>query len=213
MPRSPLQSTGPETQRSSFPLPERFYLRDTVTVARDLLGKTLVRCVDGRRLSGRIVETEAYLGREDLASHAARGRPSGRAAPMYLRGGHAYVYLIYGMHHCFNVVADEADRPGAVLVRALEPHDDALGRTDGPGRLCQALRIDRGLNGVSLSSDALWIEAADDASLEIDSGPRVGVGYAGEWAARPWRFWVRDNRWVSGRAGARSPRRIDTRSG
>jgi DNA-3-methyladenine glycosylase len=141
------------------------------------------RRADGQRLAGRIVETEAYVGREDRACHAARGTPEGRTRVMYGRPGHAYVYLIYGMHNCFNAVTEREGFPAAVLVRSVEG-------VIGPGRVCRALQIDRSLNGVALDGDDLWIEPRDVDVPGIESGPRVGVAYAGEWALKPWRFWI-----------------------
>src|SRR5687767_6517665 len=129
-------------------LPAAFYNRETVMVAQELLGCTLVRRrPDGQHLLGRIVETEAYVGREDLACHAARGTPEGRTRVMYGPPGHAYVYLIYGIHHCFNAVTEREGFPAAVLVRSVEG-------VIGPGRVCRALEIDRSLNGVALDGDA-----------------------------------------------------------
>ena len=189
-----------------------FYARDDVLeVARDLLGCLLVVPTrTGRRVSGRIVETEAYRGPEDRASHAYGGRRTARTETMYGAGGTAYVYFVYGMYHQFNVVTNAADVPHAVLVRALEPVEgvDLMRRrrgrarprdlASGPGKLCIALGIDRGFDRADLRGDRVWIEAG--AALrprEIASGPRVGIDYAGDWAARPWRFWVRDHPCVS----------------
>jgi DNA-3-methyladenine glycosylase len=122
--------------------------------------------------------------------------------------GHAYVYLIYGMHNCFNVVARDAEIAGAVLVRALEPGPGVSGRTDGPGRLCRALGIDRRHNGIDLMSatSSLWLERrpGDPPPGPIEASPRIGVAYAGEWASRPWRFYVAASDWVSARPGRRT---------
>jgi DNA-3-methyladenine glycosylase len=170
------------------PLPRSFYERDTVTVAQELLGARLVRQVGVERRIGRVVETEAYVGPDDLACHARTG-PGGRASVMYGPAGVAYVYLIYGMHHCLNAVTEPAGFPGAVLIRGLEPIEGIGGRTDGPGRICKQLGIDRRLNGAPLAPPELWLEAGRPVDV-IKSGPRIGVEYAGEWAARPWRFWV-----------------------
>lgn len=160
-------------------------------VARELLGKLLVREVDGRRLWGRLVEVEAYLGPEDLAAHSARGRRTPRTRVMYGPPGHAYVYLVYGLHHCLNFVTEAEGVPHAVLVRALEP-GPGVGRCAGPGLVCRALEIDRTLNGRPLAPPELYV--ADDGvrveDREVITGPRVGVAYAGEWALRPWRFRV-----------------------
>jgi DNA-3-methyladenine glycosylase len=168
-------------------------------VARELLGKILVHVGgDGVRRSGRIVETEAYVGPNDLASHARVGA-KGRAAIMYGQAGVAYVYLVYGLHHCFNAVTEPTGYPGAVLVRAIEPLDNA-DRGAGPALVCRALKIDRACNGLDLTSASLFLEetpsVADD---QVRIGPRIGVGYAGEWAAHPWRFWVADSAYVSRR--------------
>jgi DNA-3-methyladenine glycosylase len=189
-----------------------FYARaDVLEVARDLLGCLLVVPTrTGRRVSGRIVETEAYRGPEDRASHAYGGRRTARTETMYGAGGTAYVYFVYGMYHQFNVVTNAADVPHAVLVRALEPVEgvDLMRRrrgsarprdlASGPGKLCIALGIDRGFDRADLRGDRVWIEAgAALRAREIASGPRVGIDYAGDWAARPWRFWVRDHPCVS----------------
>jgi DNA-3-methyladenine glycosylase len=182
-------------------LPAKFYLRDTELVARELLGKRLVRMWRGRRLSGVIVETEAYLGAKDRAAHTFGGRATERVKSMYLAGGHAYVYQIYGMHFCLNVVAKNSGEPEAVLIRALEP-DPGLAagtRTDGPGRLCAALRIDRRLDGESFGGPIMFIERSGRVPKkeEIGAGPRIGVDYAGEAASWPLRFFWRGNPWLS----------------
>jgi DNA-3-methyladenine glycosylase len=189
-----------------------FYTRaDVVTVARRLLGCHLVaRARDGRRVSGIIVETEAYQGPEDRASHAFGGRRTRRTETMYARGGTAYVYFVYGMYHQFNVVTNVADVPHAVLVRALEPVEgvELMRRrrggvapdeiASGPGKLCIALGIDRRLDGADLLGDRIWLEPGRRVRpAAIAAGPRVGIDYAEEWAARPWRFWLRGNPFVS----------------
>lgn len=193
-------------------LTRAFYTRaDVVTVARRLLGRLLVAPArDGRRVSGIIVETEAYQGPEDRASHAYGGRRTRRTETMYARGGTAYVYFVYGMYHQFNVVTSVADVPHAVLVRALEPVEgtDLMRRrrggvapgelTSGPGKLCIALGIDRRLDGADLLGDRIWLEAGRRVRpAGIASGPRVGIDYAEDWVARPWRFWLRGNPFVS----------------
>ncbi len=181
-------------------LPRGFYARPTLVVARELLGKTLVH-VGGHGVcrSGRIVETEAYVGPDDLASHARVGA-KGRAAIMFGRAGVAYVYLVYGMHHCFNAVTEVEGYPGAVLVRAIEPLHDNAERGAGPALVCRALGIDRTCTGLDLTTSSLFIEDAPtipDARVRV--GPRIGVEYAGAWAAHPWRFWVADSISVSRR--------------
>ncbi|MCI0570481.1 MAG: DNA-3-methyladenine glycosylase [Myxococcaceae bacterium] len=176
-----------------------FYQRPALTVARELLGKVLVVAGEAGWRSGRIVETEAYVGAHDLACHAAKGRTA-RTEVMFGPGGHAYVYFIYGMHFCFNAVTGPEGEAAAVLVRAVEPLDGlpADARTDGPGRLCRQLGITRAHNGLSLLSDALHlVDAPPVPEARVERGPRVGVDYAGEWARKPFRLWVRDSRHVS----------------
>lgn len=196
-------------------LPREFYTRPSVlTVARQLLGRLLVvPARDGSRVSGIIVETEAYRAPQDRASHAYGGRRTGRTETMYRVGGTAYVYFVYGMYHQFNVVSNARDIPHAVLIRALEPVEGVprmqtrrRGRPDrdltsGPGKLCIALGIDRTFDGADLLGDRVWIEegARRIRPAEVASGPRIGIDYAAEWAHRPWRFWIRDNPHVSRR--------------
>jgi DNA-3-methyladenine glycosylase len=202
---------GPATARA-VKLARALYTRaDVVAVARRLLGSLLVAPTrDGRRVSGIIVETEAYRGPEDRASHAYGGRRTRRTETMYERGGTAYVYFVYGMYHQFNVVTNVAEVPHAVLVRALEPVEGvelmrrrrggvAPGElTSGPGKLCIALGIDRRLDGADLLGDRIWLEAGRRVSpAAIAAGPRVGIDYAEDWVARPWRFWLRGNPFVS----------------
>ena len=180
-----------------------FYTRaDVLAVARELLGKVLVvPGPGGRRAAGVIVETEAYRGPEDRACHAHGGRRTARTETMYRVGGTAYVYLVYGLHHQFNVVTNAAEIPHAVLIRAIEPVEglDLIrnrrpGRPDrelasGPGRLCAALGIDRTLDAADLLGDRVWIEEGRRVPrAAILAGPRVGIDYAGAWARRPWRF-------------------------
>jgi DNA-3-methyladenine glycosylase len=199
-----------------------FFRQPTLEVARALLGHRLVRVAGGRRTAGLIVETEAYLGEEDLACHASAGRTA-RTAVMYGPPGHAYIYLIYGMYHCLNIVTEERDSPAAVLIRALEPVEgialmaerrglgarlEAEGRpaerpgpglralASGPGRLCQALAINRELDGESLLGRRLFLERGNPPPA-IAATPRIGVGYAGAWRLKPWRFVVASSPWVS----------------
>jgi DNA-3-methyladenine glycosylase len=197
---------------SSIKLPREFYIRPNVlVVARDLLGKLLVVPTrNGRRVSGRIVEVEAYRGPEDRAAHSYGGRRTARTEPMYGIGGTAYVFFVYGMYYQFNVVTNAAETPHAVLVRALEPVEGIeLMRkrrhgqpdhnlTNGPGKICIALGIDRRLDGADLLDSKVWLE--EDMSISrsrIQSGPRMGIDYAAEWKDKPWRFWIRDNPFVS----------------
>jgi DNA-3-methyladenine glycosylase len=192
-------------------LPRNFYLHDTVTVARALLGCVLWRRLDdGMLLAARIVETEAYLGANDMASHARRGLRSERNASMYLEGGHAYVYFTYGMHWCMNVVTQEADIAEAVLLRGAEPVrgvDSMRERRvkakkdwelmNGPGKICMALDIDRRLDGESLRGERLWISPRDIEVEEIAVSPRIGIDNSGDAAAWPLRFFLPGNRNVS----------------
>jgi len=187
-----------------------FYARDTLNVARDLLGQRLVRLAHGDKLVGRIVEVEAYIGQDDEACHAWHGRTA-RNAVMFGPPGHAYVYFIYGMHHCVNAVTEPEGAAAAVLIRALEPLEglevmrrhrkgrQGVELTNGPAKLCYALAIDRGLNGTDLvSGQALWIErdrAVADA--RVASGPRIGVRGDERALAVPWRLWIRDHPYVS----------------
>jgi DNA-3-methyladenine glycosylase len=155
----------------------------------------------GRRRAGRIVETEAYQGPADLAAHSSRGRTA-RTEVMFGPPGHAYVYLIYGMWNCLNVVTGREGVPHAVLLRALEPLENLEGRGAGPGLLCRAMHIDRRLNGADLCGETLWLESPDPAKgrparPRIGRAQRVGVDYAGDWATRRWRFFDRDSPQVS----------------
>ena len=178
-------------------LPREFYDRDTIAVARDLLGKCLVHRSGGITRIGRLVEVEAYLGPHDLAAHSAKGLTP-RTRVMFGPPGHAYVYLIYGMYCCVNVVTQAEGKASAVLLRALEPLMNVEGRTQGPGLLCKALRIDRRLNGHDLLSADFYI--ADDGAagrVAIVRRPRIGVDYAGYWAKRLLRFYIRGNPYVS----------------
>jgi DNA-3-methyladenine glycosylase len=179
-------------------LPRSFYDRNTIDVARELLGKYLVLRSGGEERIGRIVETEAYLGPHDLAAHSARGRTA-RTEVMFGPPGHAYVYLIYGMHWCMNVVTEGEGHASAVLLRALEPVHGLDGRSQGPGLLCRAIGIDRRLNGHDLCSAEFHITEPDRVHprLSIVRRPRIGVDYAGHWARRLLRFYVRGNAWVS----------------
>ncbi len=195
------------------PLPLSFHRRDAETVARDLLGRFLVRRAGGARLALKIVETEAYLGAGDRASHAWRGVPTARTATLFRPGGCAYVYLVYGLHHLFNVVAGPEGEGMAVLVRAGEPVEGEVAMAanrglgwpapagavaGGPGRLAQALAIDRRHDGSSLGRGEVTITSGEPvAPSRVAVGPRIGVDYAGEAAAWPLRFAVSGNPHVS----------------
>jgi DNA-3-methyladenine glycosylase len=178
-------------------LPRAFYHRDTQVVAEALLGQFLVHVVRGVERVGRIVEVEAYLGPQDRAAHSSRGRTP-RTEVMFGPPGYAYVYLIYGMHHCMNVVTEGEGHGAAVLIRALEPVRNLDGRTNGPGLLCRAMGIDRRLNGRDLCSESLHIAPAKAGEhVAIARRPRIGVDYAGAWSRRLLRYYIRGNAWVS----------------
>ena len=195
------------------PLPLAFYRRPAEVVAPDLVGRLLVRRLGRKTLVLRLVETEAYLGAPDRASHAAGGRRTPRNESLYLPGGHAYVYFVYGMHWCLNAVCGEADEGGAVLLRAGEPlRGEAEMRArrgladrvrpgdiaGGPAKLAQALGVDRSLDGALLDGRDLWIATGEPVGRRrLARGPRIGVAYAGEAASWPLRFAEAGNPHVS----------------
>lgn len=187
-----------------------FYDRDTLRVARELLGCVLVREYEGETLAGRITETEAYIGRCDKACHAYNYKRTPRTRTLFARPGTAYLYLIYGMYTCLNLVTEAEGEPAAVLIRALEPvagertmarlrfgtEPDALTASqranflNGPGKLCKALCLDRGLDGHDLLAPPLYVTPRQGQVGKVSQGPRVGVDYAQEARDFPWRFWV-----------------------
>lgn len=198
-------------------LPREFYIGDTVQIAQNLLGTYLVRILDGQLLAGRITETEAYIGRCDKACHAYQYRHTPRTATMFGPPGHAYIYLIYGMYHCLNVVTEPEGEPSAVLIRSISPvvgveriqqlrfGDKPMTASrrksfmNGPGKLCKGLLLDRSLDGIDLMGDLLYlcdsplgigISSLELPKERICSGPRVGVDYAEEAKDFPWRFWL-----------------------
>ena len=178
-------------------LARSFYERDTITVAKELLGKFLVHGAHEVERIGRIVEVEAYLGEHDLAAHSSKGKTK-RTRVMFGPPGHAYVYLIYGVYCCMNVVTEPEGHASAVLLRAVEPVKNVDGRTQGPGLLCKAMHIGLRLNGHDLVSDDFYIGAAVELQPPvIVSRRRVGVDYAGDWAGRLLRFYIRGNSFVS----------------
>jgi DNA-3-methyladenine glycosylase len=180
------------------PLPRDFYLRPTVDVARDLLGRYLVfdRGQEPPHI-GKLVEVEAYIGAFDLASHASRGHTR-RTAPMFEEAGHAYVYLIYGMYWCLNVVTEDIGNPCAVLIRGVEPIAGLEGATNGPGKLCRAYGIDGAWNRADMTSSSLRITVGEPVpATAIGASPRIGVDYAQEWAAELLRFFIAGNPFVS----------------
>lgn len=191
-------------------LSSEFYRRNTQTVARQLLGKKLVHQVNGQRLSGLITETEAYLGIKDRACHSFGGRSTERIQSMYLDGGHAYVYFIYGMYFCFNVVTRSDRHPEAVLIRALEPlegieqmeinrnENNIKKLANGPGKLCLALDINKKQDGLSLLGDEIFIEDYQNVPrTKIVSRPRVGISSAQEAVLWPLRFYIKESKFIS----------------
>ena len=191
-------------------LPRSFYEQTTTDVAKQLLGKYLVRRHSQGDTIGRIVETEAYIGPQDLACHASKGRTM-RTEVMFGPPGHAYVYFIYGFYNMLNLVTEAKDYPAAVLIRAVEPmggielmktrrQNGALRNlASGPGKLCQAFAVDRSLNGADLRGDVLYVEDRGDPVPKFQATPRIGVDYAGKWKTKPYRFIVRGNEFVSKR--------------
>jgi DNA-3-methyladenine glycosylase len=178
-------------------LPRKFYDRDTIIVAQALLGKFLVHNSAGVERIGKIVEVEAYLGEHDLAAHSSKGLTE-RTKTMFGPPGFAYVYLIYGVHHCMNVVTERAGQASAVLLRALEPVKNIEDRTQGPGLLCRAMGIDRRLNAHDLLSDNFFIAHPETAEkISIVKRPRIGVDYARHWAKRRLRFYLKGNPFIS----------------
>jgi len=199
----------PPSPNSPAKLSRSFYSRPTLDVASDLLGKVLVRRLNRRKLAGKIVETEAYVGPHDLACHASKGHTP-RTSVMFGPAGYAYVYMIYGFYFCLNVVTEPLGYPAAVLIRAVEPlenldlmrklrnnpdHDANI--ASGPGKLCMAMLIDKQLNGADLLGTTIWIEDRKIDPGSILTSPRVGVDYAGEYKDKPWRFFVGGNPHVS----------------
>ncbi|HXH69905.1 MAG TPA: DNA-3-methyladenine glycosylase [Pyrinomonadaceae bacterium] len=201
-------------------LPREFYTRgDTLEIAQDLLGKLLVvSTASGERVSGMIIETEAYFGAIDKAAHSYGNRRTTRTETMFAVGGTAYIFFIYGMYFQFNVVVGAIDTPHAILIRAVEPVENIeimrmrrnaksknpnrkmldKNLTSGPGKLCIALGIDRTFNNEDLLGDKVWLEDFKALSAEeIASGKRIGIDYAEEFAEKPWRFWAKDNLFVS----------------
>ncbi|MBX9851465.1 MAG: DNA-3-methyladenine glycosylase [Cytophagaceae bacterium] len=194
-------------------LPREFYLReDVIQISKDLLGKFLFTRINGKTTAGMIVETEAYMAPDDKASHAYGSRRTPRTEPFYKDGGISYVYLCYGIHYLFNIVTNYKNIPHAILIRAIEPKEGtetmlkrrrktrvSYGLTAGPGSLSLALGITTKHNGLDLAGDMIWLEDKGIVipEKEIIKSPRVGVAYAEEYAAKPWRFRIKDNPWTS----------------
>ncbi len=193
-------------------LEQEFFLQDALTLAKELIGKGLVREMDGRTIITRIVETEAYIGPEDKGCHAYNNKRTKRTETMFLEGGHAYIYLIYGMYYCLNVVAAEKDKPEAVLIRAVEPlegleyiqenrkikSNKLEDLTNGPGKLCQALGVDKSLNGSNMIlGTQLYVVELEQSKVEVCSGPRINIDYAQEYKDVPWRFYIKGHPFLS----------------
>ncbi len=200
-------------------LEKDFFKGDCLSLSKELLGKILVRNINGLELKGRIVETEAYIGKIDKASHAYNGRRTARTETLYAEGGVTYVYLIYGMYHCFNVITGKKDEAEGVLIRALEPLNEfdylsekrfnksnyselnksqRLGLTNGPGKLCKAFSIDKSLiNNPLYIKEDLYIVDDNFKDFEIVETTRIGIDYAEEAKYFPWRFYIKDNPYVS----------------
>jgi len=180
-------------------LPAKFYHQNTFKIAKELLGKFIICKIGKKFLIGKIVETEAYYGPHDLASHASRGKTA-RTKIMFDQAGLAYIYLIYGMYYCFNIVTEAKDFPAAVLIRAAEPLNFSKA-TNGPGKLCRAFKIDKKLNGENLiiSKNLYLAENPKDRikSSQIKNAKRIGVDYAGKYKNKLWRFYLEDNPFVS----------------
>ena len=189
-------------------LTRSFYEQPTIDVAKQLLGKYLVRKHPAGDVVGRIVETEAYIGPHDLACHASKGRTA-RTEVMFGPAGHAYVYFIYGFYNMLNLVTETEDYPAAVLIRAVEPVagiefmkgrrqlDKLRDLASGPGKLCQAFAIDRSLNGADLCDRILYVEDHGEPVPRFHATPRIGVDYAGKWKSKPYRYVVRGSEFVS----------------
>ena len=194
--------------RAGVKLPRAFYQQSTIDVAKQLLGKYLVRQHAEGLTVGRIVETEAYVGPQDLACHASKGRTA-RTEVMFGPAGHAYVYFIYGFYYMLNLVTERQDHPAAVLIRAAEPVtgldlmkarrrlEKLRDLASGPGKLCQAFAIDRSLNGADLCDGILYIEDHGEPRPKFQATPRIGVDYAGKWKDKRYRFFVRGSDFVS----------------
>lgn len=198
-------------------LDREFYNRDSIIVAKELLGKILVHEIDGEKLSAKIVEVEAYMGVEDKAAHSYGGRRTPRVEVMYGHPGFSYVFIIYGMYYCFNIVTREIGTPQAILVRAVEPIEgfelmaqnrfkkpynqlnksQIVGLTNGPGKLCNALLINKSLNGEDLCGSKLYIVEGQEENFNIVSSKRIGIDYAEEAKDFLWRFYIEGNKYVS----------------
>lgn len=192
-----------------------FYLNDTLQVARSLLGKTLVHELNGKKLMGKIVETEAYLGPKDKAAHTFKNKVTERNKSVFMVGGHSYIYLIYGMYYCLNIVTQEENIPECVLIRAIEPVSDISefiknryktnekiskqkikNISNGPGKLCMAMNISKSHNMIDLCEDEIYI-LDNDEKFDIVTSKRINIDYAEEAIEFPWRFYIKNNAYVS----------------
>jgi DNA-3-methyladenine glycosylase len=184
-------------------LTRKFYKRPTLKIAKDLLGKYLVRKNGKKELAGKIVETEAYIGPKDRASHAYGGRMTKRSKNMYLEGGHIYIYLCYGIYWQFNVTTQEAGKPECILIRALEPLGEGARKekaASGPGKLCRWMELKGTFNKEDLcKSKKVWLEDRGEKTKksQIVTAKRIGIDYAGLWAEKPWRFYIKGNNFIS----------------
>ncbi len=196
-------------------LNQSFYKRNALEVAPDLIGRTIVRRLGQDFIRCKIVEVEAYVGPDDKAAHVYNNKRTSRTEAMFLSGGHTYVYLIYGIHHCLNIVTGSLNKPQGVLLRAVEPLDDhsfafikknrqilskkLMDLTNGPGKLCQALKIDKAFNQYNLikGQDLFLEEGIDNQEDTIVCGPRINIPYAEEYIHVPWRFFIQGNPYVS----------------
>ncbi|NQU84060.1 MAG: DNA-3-methyladenine glycosylase [Parcubacteria group bacterium] len=191
-------------------LGRKFFTAPTLDISKDILGKFLVHKIGNKKFVGKIVETEAYIGIEDKASHAVGGKRTPRNEAEYLVGGHVYIYLVYGMYWQFNISTSTKDIPECFLIRAIEPVEgypknltekEIIKLANGPGKLCRWMGLDKTLYGVDVcNSDRIWVEDRGEVvkPSDVASGPRVGIDYAGEyWANVPWRFWIKNNKYVS----------------
>ena len=200
-------------------LQRQFYTRDTLVVARDLLGKYLVRKIGRKKLVGKIVETEAYIGPQDRAAHSYNGKITKRNRAEYLEGGHIYIYLCYGIYWQFNITTSVTGKPECVLIRALEPIENLKTQNsnlktktqksklfnknkniaNGPGKLCRWMKLDKSFYGEDLvKSKRIWIEEGERIKpSQVVKAKRIGIDYAGEWKDKLWRFYIKDNLFVS----------------
>lgn len=188
-----------------------FYQQDAVTLARQLIGKILVRKIDNSYINCRIVETEAYCGPEDKACHAYNNKRTNRTQVMFKNGGIVYIYMIYGMYYCLNIVANKEGKPEAVLIRAVEPLDniDIIRKnrkiktnknyllTNGPGKLCSALKIDKTFNGYDLIKGGELFILSSNKEYNIVETKRINIDYAQEYKDKLWRFYIKDNKFIS----------------